>query len=381
LKDQALLHFKRTNCRGGFLVFGTILLSLALFSVLLLAPVANAETDVTDLDLPAILAKAPARVFLDAVAPAGARLVAVGEHGVVIYSDDTGVSWHQAKVPVDVLLTAVAFATPMDGWASGHFGVILHTGDGGITWQKQIDGREVDQLAVRAAQVATAEHSTQPTAPLAEKRAARFLDEGPDKPFLAIQVLSSNAAIVVGAYRMAERTSDGGRTWQDMSLDVGDPLSHNLYDITQAGTDFYIACETGLVFRSVDQGQTFPEVSPTGDATLFGILGTRDGGVFTFGVAGSAYLSHDGGTTWKAISVGTQSSLVAGIVLKSGAILLASESGTLYISYDNGQSFGLLPQIIPMAIAGLAQANTGAVAVVGSRGVSMLPAADFAQAK
>ena len=64
---------------------------------------------------PSISVRNPAGVFLVAVASAGNRLVAVGEEGVIIYSDDNGQSWTQAQVPVSVNLTCVRFATPMQG--------------------------------------------------------------------------------------------------------------------------------------------------------------------------------------------------------------------------------------------------------------------------
>ena len=54
-------------------------------------------------------------VFLG-LAGVGERVVAVGERGVVIYSDDAGESWTQADVPVRATLTAVSasISTPVD---------------------------------------------------------------------------------------------------------------------------------------------------------------------------------------------------------------------------------------------------------------------------
>src|SRR5688572_16714729 len=55
-----------------------------------------------------------------AVTRAGHRLVAVGERGTVLLSDDAGASWRQARVPVQVTLTAVRFVDERTGWAAGH---------------------------------------------------------------------------------------------------------------------------------------------------------------------------------------------------------------------------------------------------------------------
>ena len=66
--------------------------------------------------------------------------LAVGERGIVLLSDDSGMTWRQARVPVSVSLTAVQFVDAEQGWAVGHLGVVLHTEDGGETWHKQLDG-------------------------------------------------------------------------------------------------------------------------------------------------------------------------------------------------------------------------------------------------
>jgi len=359
----------------------TTICALALGIILTLglpAPL-RAQTDQTDLNQPAIPVKAPDQTFLNAVTLAGTRLVAVGEHGVIIYSDDQGVSWHQANVPVDVLLNGVSFGNAQDGWAAGHFGVILHSEDGGKTWQKQLDGNQVNQLALQAAQAATAKNSNLVTTPLALRRASLFLQTGPDKPFLSVDALGPDSAIVVGAYRMADRTTDGGKTWQDTSLSIEDRLSHNLYGIATVGRDLYIAAETGPVFRSTDGGASFSAVTAPSATTLFGVLGTKDGSVLVYGVAGAAYLSHDSGTNWQTVSINTSTNITAGLLLNSGTLLLASESGVLYVSLDNGQTFKQLPGQLPMAVTGLAETPNGSVAVVGSGGVDIIPAINFPQ--
>ena len=67
------------------------------------------------------------RAVLLGLARAGQRLVAVGERGIVLLSDDNGQRWRQAQVPVSVSLTAVQFVDDRRGWAVGHLGVVLHS--------------------------------------------------------------------------------------------------------------------------------------------------------------------------------------------------------------------------------------------------------------
>ena len=61
------------------------------------------------------------------VAQAADRIVAVGEFGHVIYSDDDGLNWQQAdQVETQVTLTSVTFPTEKIGYAVGHDAVINH---------------------------------------------------------------------------------------------------------------------------------------------------------------------------------------------------------------------------------------------------------------
>lgn len=342
---------------------------------------ARADTDTIDLNMPAIALKAPDKVMLDAIAMAGNRIVAAGVHGAIVYSDDDGATWHQASVPVSVLLTSLSFATPQVGWAVGHDGVILHTQDGGKTWQKQLDGNEVNTLALQAEQAAAAQNLNLPTMELAARRATLFQEQGADKPFLSVLALGPQSVLAVGAYRMADFSADGGKSWQDRDLYIADRLSHNLYDIAPVNGALYITGETGLVFRSTDQGQTFTQVTSPGPATLFGVLGTKDGGLLVYGVAGNAYLSHDNGQSWQSLAVcGNGTDITAGLVLQSGAVLLGTAAGGLFISYDNGQHFQPVPVIVPLSIAALAQTPDGHVVLSGIGGIKLLPASTFAAA-
>ena len=84
---------------------------------------------------PALPISSAAEEQLLDITSAGSRVIAAGERGVIVYSDDGGRSWTQAKVPVSETLTSLHFPTADHGWAVGHGGVILHSGDGGETWQ------------------------------------------------------------------------------------------------------------------------------------------------------------------------------------------------------------------------------------------------------
>jgi photosystem II stability/assembly factor-like uncharacterized protein len=333
-----------------------------------------APTGVLAIDTASIPVKHPAGVVLVAITAIGKRLVAVGEHGVIIYSDDNGTSWTQASVPVNITLTCVAFATPLVGWAAGNSGVILNSIDGGKSWQLQLQGLEVNELTLAAAQAATAANDPAPPVANALRRASHFADGGPDNPFLTMQVFDAQNALIFGAYRMTMKTTDGGKTWADWSLHIYDPYSHNFYGSANAASGIYIVGEGGLVFRSTDGGNRFQPLTPTPDVTLFGVLAAPDGSIIAYGVAGAAFRSTDDCKSWTTINLGVEDDITAGRTLRSGAVLLASEAGALFTSKDNGATFTAISGVPPRAIYDVQQAPDDDLVVVGAAGVAVVSA-------
>ena len=152
-------------------VLAALLLGSLASSAAMAATTAPAVPDA--LTQPSIIAAKSGTAAMLAVTRAGKRLVAVGERGIVLLSDDQGGTWRQVRTPVQVSLTAVQFANERSGWAVGHLGVVLHTVDGGLSWQKQLDGIQAAELALRAA-----------TTPQEKTAAEHLRADGPDKPFL-----------------------------------------------------------------------------------------------------------------------------------------------------------------------------------------------------
>jgi photosystem II stability/assembly factor-like uncharacterized protein len=320
------------------------------------APVAPAV-----LTTPAIQsAKAGGAVML-ALAQAGKRLVAVGERGIVLLSDDNGASWRQAGTPVQVSLVAVQFVTPQLGWAVGHLGVVLHTADGGQSWSKQFDGlRAADSLAAAA------------TTPAAVSAAAQLRADGPDKPFLDLYFADASNGYILGAYNLMFRTSDGGRSWQPWQQHVPNPKSLHLYSMRASVDALYLAGEQGTLFRSLDRGVSFEALASPYKGSYFGLVIAPGGELVAYGLRGSAYWSGDQGRSWTAVDTGLQQALTAGIVLADGGLALLSQGGDVLLSRDQGRSFVRQPESQPLPAAALAQAADGALVVAGLRGVRRL---------
>ncbi|HYK00011.1 MAG TPA: YCF48-related protein, partial [Burkholderiaceae bacterium] len=119
-----------------------------------------------------------ARALINGLALAGDRVVAVGQRGHVLCSDDQGKQWQQADVPLASDLVAVAFPTATHGWAVGHDGVVIASIDQGRSWQRQLDGRALGEVLVKHyARLGDAKW-------LAE--AQRFAAQGAENPLLDV---------------------------------------------------------------------------------------------------------------------------------------------------------------------------------------------------
>lgn len=223
---------------------------------------------------------------------AGTRIVAVGEHGTILLSDDNGGHFHQARhVPADATLTAVTFSDVQHGWAVGHWGVVLHTDDGGETWRLQRSDVSVDQ------------------------------------PLFSVAFLDDRHGWAVGLWSLMLETDDGGATWHARQVEssaLGSKGGLNLFSVFSGPTrEVYIAAEQGVVYKSVDEGVSWQKFSTGYRGTLWsGAIG-QDGTVYVGGLRGKMFASRNGGETWSAVSTGVGDSITDIVAARNGVAAVA----------------------------------------------------------
>jgi photosystem II stability/assembly factor-like uncharacterized protein len=334
------------------------------------APLAWGAAFVDPLTVPAQVSPLAQKSLLQSVAKAGARFVAVGQRGHILYSDDSGATWTQAKVPVSSDLTAVTFVDDKKGWAVGHDGVILHSADGGQTWTLQLEGRQANELLLTYMQnqAAAKPQSTETTGLLDE--AKRFKEQGSDKPFLDVWFADANNGYVVGAYNLIFRTSDGGKTWEPLFDETDNPKLLNFYAIRPVGGDIYIAGEAGLVLKLDRDAKRFRAQSLPYKGSYFGVTGDKSA-VVVFGLRGNVFRSADGGGSWQKVEAGLPAAITAGAILGDGTIVLADAGGRYVQSSDSGRTFSPAAVERPLPVSGIADAGNRRVVQAGVAGVSV----------
>lgn len=348
------------------------------------------------LDTPAYLAPKASGAMMVDVVRAGNRVVAVGEHGIILYSDTNGKTWRQAAVPVSVTLTAVYFPMPKKGWAVGHDGVILRSEDGGAHWTKQFDGNAANALVLAAAQKREKEArdakdaraasgdgaSGQPAAAL--QAAERALEDaqagakfGPSRPLFDVWFKDESEGIAVGSFGQLFHTADGGRSWALWGERIANPDGLHLNAISATATGaLLIAGEAGKVYRSADGGASWTTLDTGYAGQLYGVLGIEEGvgreALIAFGFGGNVFRSTGSGSGWRRISVEETKPVVAGSMLPDGRIALLTYDGRILLGDEPGQSFKPATGNAGMSAAAFALIDKGAFIVAGEKGTRIV---------
>jgi photosystem II stability/assembly factor-like uncharacterized protein len=253
--------------------------------------------------------KASEALLLD-VAVAGSRMVAVGEFGHVLLSEDKGESWTQAaSVPTRNTLVGVTFIDNQTGFAVGHAATILKTIDGGQNWTLQNSERNGET------------------------------------PLFAVYFADAQNGIAVGGFSYTFETTNGGQSWSQRTLVEDSYDDFHLNDLfADKKGNVYIPAEFGTVYKSVDRGRNWKAIETGYDGSFWGGLGLENGDVLVFGMRGNVWGSSDNGQSWKKVETGTDQSVSGGTQLEDGRVVLAGLSGTVLVSNNGGKSFDNQPR-------------------------------------
>ncbi len=255
---------------------------------------------------PAEITTAATRAMILSAARAGRRIVAVGDHGIVLLSDTDGGEFRQAaSVPVRSTLTAVFFIDEKTGWAVGHWGIVLRTDDGGERWKVQ------------------------------------RVDTSVDQPLFSVHFRDKDHGWAVGLWSLLISTDDGGKTWVPLQLPAppgAKRADRNLQKIfaNRMGT-LFIAAEQGMVLKSYD-GENWAYLNTGYTGTFWTGIVLNNGTLLVGGLRGTIYRSTDDGRTWKE-SKSDRNSSITDFAEAGGKVVAAGLDGVLLESVDGGASF------------------------------------------
>jgi photosystem II stability/assembly factor-like uncharacterized protein len=174
--------------------------------------------------------------------------------------------------------------------------------------------------------------------------------DGPDKPFLDLAV-TPHAVLAVGAFGIAVRSADSGRTW-NVAGDVDDPQGLHLYGLSVAGDTVLLAGEQGFLAQSIN-GEAFKPIRLPEDVTMFGALALPDGVRLAYGLGGRVMRASANDETWTPVPTGLSGAVSCAAKLPNGHVLIGTNTGELALGDAAGRNFEVLHGGPPMPISAM----------------------------
>lgn len=243
-----------------------------------------------------IMALTSESLLLDVV-DTGERLIAVGDRGGVLVSND-GKQWAQVSVPTRSALTAVSFPDAQHGWAVGHDAVVLRTDDGGRSWSLQNFEPELE------------------------------------KPFLDVLFLDDQHGFAIGAYALFYETLDGGENWQPVETEINPDEWHFIGMTRLHDGALALVGEAGTLAVSTDDGATWAELESPYDSSLFGALPVGEHGALIYGLRGNMFVTDNfaEGGEWQEVNNPTVASMFGAAETADGRIALVGLNGNVLLT-------------------------------------------------
>ncbi len=294
--------------------------------------------------------KAKDSLLLDVQLLSNNRLVAVGDRGHILTSDDQGETWQQKQVPTQSVLTAVDFYDDKWGVAVGFEQTILITKDGGNTWVLSHEATDAIEFPA----------------------------------LFDVEFIELNKIIAVGAFGLFLESNDGGDSWKEREVealaDFYGGFSHFYGLAHQAGSkniylagEKYVANESedgeeisaGMLAVSSDNGQTWSKLTSPYDGSFFGVTVSPTNEIYAYGLKGNLFRSSDAGSAWEAINLNTNSG-IHDLEFINGDWIAVGTSGTIV-----GSSIELAQRDDLKGRAALVDLD-GELLIVGEGGVEKL---------
>ncbi len=230
------------------LIFTSVILSIAASSVILNAGWSRQQIPAIGYELTAIHA------FADR------SLIAVGDFGRIIYSDDQFVSWNRRESLTEELLTDIDFFNELTGLIVGQRATLLRSTDGGLSWSPRSLPAKIN--------------------------------------LNAIAILDSQRAVVVADGGMILYSSTAGREWELRPTGLSQDLNAIAF---QNDGRCIVVGDAGSILRSDDGANSWQEISSSIEADFTTVAFSADGVATAVDRDGRVHRSDDGGLQWRQV--------------------------------------------------------------------------------
>lgn len=239
-----------------------------------------------------------ARLQINDLVQFGERVIAVGERGTIILSDDHGKTWRQTHGDEElaVTLTGISWLGGDTLLAVGHDALLMRSGDAGETWEVLMQ------------------------------------DHAQGEPLLGTWSADGQKIFAYGSFGKFLSSSDQGRSWQARELDIH---GEHLNDLDGDGQRLQIMVgEMGLVLRSADEGVNWQRVEPFYRGSLFGVAHMGDKVWVSYGMRGHVFVSRDDGLSWKQVEIDHRLPLYGHAMHEAGLVIVGTGGAYINLSRE-----------------------------------------------
>lgn len=260
------------------------------------------------------------------------NLFCCGSDGTLLVTSNGGDHWRKIPVPTRLRLIDVFFLDPLTGWFAGDDGCIMRTEDGGKNWTQ--------------------------------------LDTGHSIGFRRIWFKNRNEGFAAGYEGVLLSTETGGDSWTRMV--IPDNISYYGAHFGADGETCFLVGSCGMMVTSADAGTTWHTL-PVITTNFLRDVDINDNG-FGCAVGYGVVLTRMAGTDqWKREQDHPGLFLQSVAFGPNGVVLAAGHWGTLMRSVDYGRTWTLLenhfaPDLMDIAVDG----GSGMVMGVGSDGWALM---------
>jgi serine/threonine-protein kinase len=222
---------------------------------------------------------------------------AVGDHGTIIHTTDSGSSWQHISPPDSALTyNDLYFQSGTTGFIIGEQGKIYQTSDGGRTW--------------------------------------KYIRSGVGETLFRIK-FNQTSGFIIGGKGVILRSADGGQNWERFFGNT----SNLLYaiDFTNSSTG-YIVGWSGTLLKTADDGATWTHLPAFTDNYLKDVEFINESTGFIAGAGGEIFKTVNGGDTWTKID--TKGSGIASLYfMDTNHGFAVSNKGEVMESVDGGATW------------------------------------------
>lgn len=322
---------------------------------------------------------------LRAYAQSGGVGWAAGPENGMFSTIDAGGTWATYPLENPPSYTAVSFADPANGWATGRGGLLWGTRDGGRNWGQQDAGMRRDLTSVWAVSrnlcFASGESSVvktdngglswrrvwaEPPTSAAELEKPKHLR----KPPITLQdvyFFDARRGWAAGTDGTLLYSSNEGEHWQVLQTGIDKGLNAVWFTSPNRG---YLGGDDGRLYVTDNGGRRW-SAAPTGGGgePLRSIFFLDPDRGWIVGDGGTILRTADGGATWRELRLGGTLSLRDVWFTDRLHGWIAGERGTLLRTWDGGEIWTSDHPPVYTDYAGVMFTGPGAGFAVGDRGV------------